>query len=668
MFHFLFLLWRLSFPAVPLYAAGGEIKMISSFADNSPQEILSPVFSGSAASKLPYGYSVENAEGRNGTSGLVYRRDNPDDYAMMTFPLPGLRPGTVYQAEVWVRGENLQQGKDRNMGLICVQFSRDRKYFSGVFPHFAVSSDGAWKRCVMQFSMKENADDASVLLYLRKGWTGKVVFSDLAVRTAGDTQTSVILNQPDRLTVSGDQTGLRFTVTAPGGEYRHLRLLVRALQGNRRQEFLLCPDESGKCRQTLSRLAEGNLRIETVLADMRKRQVLCRESFELQVLPGHSPAVRVDEKGILRIKGNAFFPIGIFTGSLSEADLERISRAGINTVLPYASISLAIGGKAATRAEELLRSLDVIEKYGLKIVFSLKDQYSGKNHARLRWDQARGVENVAAAVAETLRNHPALLAWYISDEDTRGEVPNLIRMRRLLSLADPDHPTVVLTFRKNDFPYYAGGGDISGVDDYPIRDQSSRTVRTISELICAASLSGNPVWGVPQVFNWGGYKAKTQEEFRRYRYPSEEEIRTMTLLNLVHGAKGIIFYHYTDIFRRAEKFDPGSSEREWRKVCSVVRDLQLLTPFLVSGVPAENLDYSSCRQVEACMLLDGGGRAAVLLCGVGPGKNEALFRLPGKKRFHSLYGYTKQLSSGWYKFETSDIGCDILMEEDGTGR
>lgn len=644
---------------------GNELDRVRAFKDKiaTPEIILSDAFTPLAGRKLPYGYALEANSGRNGTAAVVYERKNPADYALLPFPLSGLKPGTIYEAEVWVRGENLKPGKDRNSGGICIDSSKGGKYLTGVYPTFGLPGEASWKKLTMQFSPHPEADSSAVVLYLRKGYTGRIYFSDLAVREKTDGQNTIILNRPDRLTIIGDKTGLRFTAyPKPTGDSR---LWVTVGNNDKVREFLLKSDSDGFFATQIDGLQPGPVEIRAKLADLKSSAIIYGETFELNCIPASTPvpdgAARIDEANRLLVDGSPFMPIGMFSGGLKPKDLERLSEAGFNTMLLYGSTGMELDGKGANRLETLKKSLDVFQKHGMKLIFSLKDQYPGKKHALQKLAGVEGIDNVTTALVSELRNHPALLAWYLSDEDTRGEVPKLLRLRRLVSQADPWHPTYVLTFRTEDFPYYAIAGDVAGVDNYPIVNDDSRSIQPVSRLLDAAARSGNPVWAVPQVFNWGVYRAKTEEEFRKFRFPDAEEIRTMTLQCLVHGAKGIIFYHYGDIFGRAEKFAPGSSEQEWPKVVATVQVLKMLEPFVMSTVKAPELRFTANRQVESRAFRDDQGRIAVVLCGTGPGENKAVFSVGTDRELHSLYGHTRKTGPGQYEFSGQNIVSDILI-------
>jgi hypothetical protein len=666
--HLLRRYWLAAFMVLlPILGRGNELDQVRTFKTKvvAPEVVLSDAFASLGGRKLPYGYALEANSGRNGIAAVVYERANPADYALLPFPLPGLKPGTIYEAEVWVRGENLKPGKDRNSGGICIDSSKNGKFLTGIYPTFGLPDELSWKKLTMQFSPHPEADSSAVVLYLRKGYTGRIYFCDLAVREKTDAQNAIILNRPDRLTVIGDSTGLQFTVyPKPSADSR---LWITVKNNDKVQEFLLKANAGNVFVAQIAGLQPGPVAIQAKLADLKSSSIVYGETFELNGIPASTlppgGAARIDEDKRLLVDGTPFMPIGMFSGGLKPEDLKRLSEAGFNTMLLYGSTGMELGGKAPTRMERLKKSLDAFQQHGMKLIFSLKDQYPGKEYALRKMDGVEGLDEVTTALVSELRNHPALLAWYLSDEDTRGEVPGILRLRRLVSQADPWHPTYVLTFRPEDFPYYAAAGDITGVDNYPIVNDDSRSSQAVSHLLDIASVSGNPVWAVPQVFNWGVYRAKTVEEFQKFRFPSAEEIRTMALQSLVHGAKGIIFYHYADIFGRAEKFAPGSSETEWPKIVATVQVLKMLEPFVMSTAEVPELHFTANRQVEGRAFRDGQGRVAVVLCGVGPGENKAVFKVGTDRELRSFYGHTRKVGPGQYEFSGKDIASDILITE-----
>lgn len=76
----------------------------------------------------------------------------------------------------------------------------------------------------------------------------------------------------------------------------------------------------------------------------------------------------------------------------------------------------------------------------------------------MEFEGVKGIEPVLQAWARKLKDHPALLGYYVSDENPVEEVPYMRKVRELLNEADPDHFTVTLTYIGRHFPFFAETG------------------------------------------------------------------------------------------------------------------------------------------------------------------------------------------------------------------
>lgn len=219
---------------------------------------------------------------------------------------------------------------------------------------------------------------------------------------------------------------------------------------------------------------------------------------------------------------------------------------------------------------------------------------------------------------KALKDHPALLCWYINDEEQRGRVPAVARLREAVSAADRWHPTWSLTYRNGDFPYYGISGDIMGVDQYMLDKKPEQSLQAVVEGMEAANSTGQAVWIVPQTFNWEVYRTKDPKVFAAGHFPSEGEIRANTLIGAIYGAKGFVFYSYFDMKNRAEKLQPGSFKREWPKVLSCVKLLKKLEPYIMSSHPIVMLPVKQTGKgtVKAAVLTADNGKKTVILIAV----------------------------------------------------
>ncbi|GBG05742.1 putative carbohydrate-binding protein, partial [Paenibacillus agaridevorans] len=114
------------------------------------------------------------------------------------------------------------------------------------------------------------------------------------------------------------------------------------------------------------------------------------------------PKSYVDDYGRFWRDGELFFPIGIYTANIDESELQDLSDSPFNTIMPYDYPNLD--------------QLNLAEQYGQKVIFSLKDFFYDFPYAPPFIEDEDDEVEAITLMAEQYRNHPALLAWYLSDE------------------------------------------------------------------------------------------------------------------------------------------------------------------------------------------------------------------------------------------------------------
>ncbi len=625
-----------------------------------------------AARKYPPGFRVVAAEGRNGTAGLFYERTDPNAYPLCTFPLKNLLPEKNYTVSAWVRAEDLKAvGDSKNIGAMCVEYSKEGKWVSGGVYYSANAIDADWQRIEMTFRTPLDVKTGlqpDLKFYLRQKITGKIWFDDVEVRET-TLPVAVVLTRPDRLSFFGDNG--KFSLRMENAVAKNIRVAAVVKNAEKTSELLLKPDDLD-FHGDVGKLEPGPVEIATKIVDMEKKVVLGEETFNLVARPEATAppnACTIDEFGRAIVDGKPFMPLGVF-GFAGEKNYERLKDAGFNCVQLYASLELKGNVDHKDPIKNVQEGLDLIDKHGLKLVFSLKDQLSNHPNARKKWGGVEGIDAVSALAVETVKDHPALLAWYISDEEMRKDVPLVVDLRRLVSKIDPWHPTWTLTYRYEDLPYYGVSGDTIGVDPYPIVNKpiEEQSIKLVKTAMTAGNSTGLPVWAVPQIFNWSVYRLKDDPKAAaESHFPTVEEMRAMALYAGMLGAKGFVFYSNFDICQRYDKILPGSGEREWPKVVEMVKSVKELEPFVLSTKkPLEIAVESEPKDaVEAGVLLDDNGNFRVIVIGTG-GKAKGVFTLPEavlrlkKETLRSKFGKTKPLGENRYEFSVDAVDSDVL--------
>ncbi|NPV47954.1 MAG: hypothetical protein HPY69_13420 [Armatimonadetes bacterium] len=239
----------------------------------------------------------------------------------------------------------------------------------------------------------------------------------------------------------------------------------------------------------------------------------------IPVIPQRPNQVFVDEDLNTRVDGKLFFPICIY--HVPAQDYGRVRSLGFNSVQAW-----------GTTLGDARANLDAAREAGLKVVLE------GVTYAANNGD--------FAAMNPTLdmgRDHPALLAWYITDEPSGDErLRWCAQANEYIAARDPHHPTYLVSCSPGEFRRYVWVTDIFAVDPYPIPAAPVTMVSSWMEMAQEAARGRKPVWLIPQLHNWEAYGGHPE----RGRYPTPAEERNMVYQGLVWGAKAIFYYPWED--------------------------------------------------------------------------------------------------------------------------
>jgi hypothetical protein len=255
--------------------------------------------------------------------------------------------------------------------------------------------------------------------------------------------------------------------------------------------------------------------------------------------------VQFNETGIVFVNGRAFFPIGIWIYGPDDHVLKDVQDKGFNTI-----IGNGFGAE----------HFDRIWQHNMMVVpFSNEQTLAAKEH-------------------------PALLAWYLTDEPENREKPeDVAAAYRQLKQQDPNHPIGLCHYLFEAFATYKDGCDFSMSDVYPVtanRDVPLRNVGIHMDQARAVHHPNWPVWTYIQVF--GG----PDTDGGKWAVPEPEEIRCMTYIALVHRANAMLYFSYW-----------AKEPRMWESVGHVVSELRQLTPSLIAD-GEERPATSSAEQVQ----------------------------------------------------------------------
>src|SRR4030042_2865662 len=215
--------------------------------------------------------------------------------------------------------------------------------------------------------------------------------------------------------------------------------------------------------------------------------------------------------------------------------------------------------------------MDRFAQIGMKVHYNLLSVSGGGGVS----SQIEGIsesEKRERLIAEikAFMDHPAFLAWYISDEPNGHKTPPEQReeIYRLIKNADPWHPVSVVFMA----PFlvskkYADALDIVMADPYPVPNGPVSQVGEITKQLIAEFEGKKPGWIVPQAF--GGAEWWSRE-------PSIQEMRSMTYQAIVNGARGIQYF-----IRHGLNSFPKSTST-WNECGRMALEIAEITPWLLS--------------------------------------------------------------------------------------
>lgn len=572
----------LGVPALALSAsqdAGANLVNNPSFEQASPGKIMPDGWSGS-----PQVYSLDRSAGRTGTTALKFVNDQPQRYCLCSQKVP-VQPGWKCRFSVWVKTRDVV-GEDSG-ATICMQWSdKQGKWLGGSHPS-GVKGTHDWTRVAAVARVPEEAGSVSVTCYVRKGMTGTAWFDDVeVVRIVDPPMQSMVLspNYRGRITAEGSKEariGVRLNLT--DYDYRPESLLVsmvlRAETGGNiiwqstsawhsrgarssASTFPATLSDQGSFAVPVDTLLPGKYDLAVTLEGPTGKHLQTEHHTLVRTPDDFRPKVSIDHRRRLTVDGKPFFPLGMYWSSISEKNLQVYSQSKFNCIMPYGSPSR--------------EQMDLAQKYGIKVIYSIKDWYAGTHYCPKSIKSAADEEPQVRARVQAFRDHPALLAWYLNDELSQKYLPQLEAHQRWVAEEDPHHPTWAVLYQYREVSAYRNTFDVIGTDPYPIgRKPASMAAEWTAETFRQVDRS-RPLWQVAQLHNWANY-AKNEAERKGGRTPTYDEMRSMAWQCIAEGATGLVFYCWHDIHRNPDV----SFETQWEGLKRIAAEIDQMAPILL---------------------------------------------------------------------------------------
>jgi hypothetical protein len=307
-------------------------------------------------------------------------------------------------------------------------------------------------------------------------------------------------------------------------------------------------------------------KVEARIIDHSRNGQIFKTKTDLIVLSYKPNEVKTDRlTGGLIVNKLPFFPFGFYCYSPVNPSLpEEEVVKGFNVISPYQKI-------LPETLEERKAYMDRCAELGMKVHFNLLSVSGGGGvSSRIEGISEEEKQNRLISEIRSFRDHPALLAWYISDEpDGKNITPGQLEdIYRIVKENDPWHPVSMvfmapfLTSKK-----YSDALDIVMADPYPIPDYPASMPGDVARQLSSEFKGRRPVWIVPQAF--GGGELWSRE-------PTIQEIRSMTWQAIINGATGIQYF-----VRQGLNYFPKSAAT-WSECGRIAVEVAELTPWLLS--------------------------------------------------------------------------------------
>ena len=256
----------------------------------------------------------------------------------------------------------------------------------------------------------------------------------------------------------------------------------------------------------------------------------------------------------------------MYSGKVTKDWIDTYAKGPFNCVMPY----------SRTDREQLdLCHARKIFCFGNFSSINLDSAWARRNKVTTREQLADYCRKEVAA----LKDHPALFAWYVNDEASVTEVPNLRAKYEVFCAADDQHPTWAVLDRTYDLREFVPTYDVLGMDPYPVAQKPVSHVTDMVRETQKCVFADRPLWNVPQTFDWGWYR---KDQAAKERFPTEAEIRSMTWQHIAGGANGLVSYAFHNLVRDAT---PEQFEDYWGRICRPNADVRRLIPVLLSVEP-----------------------------------------------------------------------------------
>lgn len=610
--------------------------------------------------KLGLGFEIRNHEGVTGSPAL-FASSPKAAKSSASMPVK-VTPG-VYNVSISYRTENItpiQIGQRMSFILGYLQpYDKDGKKLKAqnfwVKNHFT----GGWQQFKGSVTVPQECVSAELIMVFDWWHYGSIWFDDITVETSNN-RAVLFTVLPSNLRLD-DKGSVAFRTVFHGQNLAESDMALQ-LQINGGREIILRP-VNGVFQGELGSVP-ASIKLTARLLNLKDKSTISEQEvtfFSPETRTAPAGTTYIDEHGRTICDGKPILPIGIFTYQfMEEADLRRVSEAGFDFIA-FGCRARNLNGINSNSSAEMRVMLDGLVRFNLKAMLQLTLMIPAKEHLRIKFepdfDGFSQREKLLSALVNAVSQHPALLCYYLADENQRGELGEVRQVRENVNSIDPWHFSVAITDRPDNFPFFAPCADVLCHDKYPLPGDLSDTdanLERLSALKCHQ-------WFCSQAYI---EKQNYPSDASSRPVPSPGALRALPLLAVIHGAKGFMFYSYHEMFAKGLKIDPRLPDELWPGVASAAGMLRELEPFILSpSVPVKPDMKISSGKFRASIMRASCGRVAIPIVAITNEKGSVRVVPPSGKKYYSKYQLSTEQPDGSWIFSPNAVDCDILYSK-----
>ena len=515
-------------------------------------------------------------------------------YPFATLPLSDVAQPGVYVIRFWAKCDGIEKPKQGAAGpRVCLDYQRQDGRGRGAGSSPILNGTFDWKQFEMKVLIPADFTPGTARLSVQRYGqpaSGAALFDDFSMERVAPPPVEAFLLYPN----------YRGYLPEDGPQTVRVWVQKRKEHAGEAASIEVAAAGTGKPLASATLPADANEGIVSLdakgwpLGELLLRARLGDYGYPAYRLVKISPEQRralgawFDPDNTLCLQGKPTFPIGFYNtilrfGEVDQSEIERLSKmaeAPVNFNINYTWWICSMDVRR--------RYLGEMQKHGIWYLDSVQMLFPGahigghdleianEEWRRLggRLDTPETCDAYTAWLAKNQRQIPGHAGWYVMDERLFSDVPRTFHLCQVLRAADPDHPTYGVSNRPDELASWRDTLDVSGMDPYPLFNMALQTPLSLvgdwTRAAVDATHGSRPVWMVLQFF----------QGWSKDRWPTEEELRTMSLMAITEGARGLFYWSFG---MRALAWAPADKREEyWQRAVRVTKEIKSLEPALLA--------------------------------------------------------------------------------------